>query len=309
MLFHHRFDLLELARRQLGPTRKPSRALRAIGPTLSAELSLRKAISNILRQAAIFTRQHGLPEATSAKEQLSETLSDKLSSVDAETFSVLDSVIGLGWFSRSFRAYLEHLVDQADPKLKSAFTMEEQRHRSSFTSTVRANTGIDISFAMRAEDVADNLDAAMLRSVSLIRGMTDELAKRVVDVLIRGATKGKRSTAIAKELVEQFAWSSKRAKFIARDQIATFNGTLNRLRQTQVGITQYQWATSLDERVRPLHANREGKVFAWNKLPSDGHPGEPINCRCVARPIVPVSSTAGSMSLTEKVVKTTRKPN
>jgi SPP1 gp7 family putative phage head morphogenesis protein len=304
MLLHHHFDLLELARRQLGPTRKPSRALRAIGPTLSAELSFRKAISNILRQAAIFTRQHGLPEATSAKEQLSEKLS-----VDAETFAMLDSVVGLGWFSRSFRAYLEHLVDQADPKLKSAFTMEEQRHRSSFTSTVRANTGIDISPVLRAEDVADNLDAAMLRSVSLIRGMTAELAKRVVDVLIRGATTGERSTVIAKELVEQFAWSNKRAKFIARDQLATFNGTLNRLRQTQVGITQYQWATSLDERVRPLHANREGKVFAWNKPPSDGHPGEPINCRCVARPIVPVSSDAGSMSLTEKVVKTTRKPN
>jgi SPP1 gp7 family putative phage head morphogenesis protein len=308
MLLHHHFDLLELARRQLGPTRKPSRALRAIGPTLSAELSFRKAISNILRQAAIFTRQHGLPEATSAKEQLSEQLSEKLS-VDAETFAMLDSVVGLGWFSRSFRAYLEHLVDQADPKLKSAFTMEEQRHRSSFTSTVRANTGIDISPVLRAEDVADNLDAAMLRSVSLIRGMTAELAKRVVDVLIRGATTGERSTVIAKELVEQFAWSNKRAKFIARDQLATFNGTLNRLRQTQVGITQYQWATSLDERVRPLHANREGKVFAWNKPPSDGHPGEPINCRCVARPIVPVSSDAGSMSLTEKVVKTTRKPN
>jgi SPP1 gp7 family putative phage head morphogenesis protein len=253
MLLHHHFDLLELARRQLGPTRKPSRALRAIGPTLSAELSFRKAISNILRQAAIFTRQHGLPEATSAKEQLSEQLSEKLS-VDAETFAMLDSVVGLGWFSRSFRAYLEHLVDQADPKLKSAFTMEEQRHRSSFTSTVRANTGIDISPVLRAEDVADNLDAAMLRSVSLIRGMTAELAKRVVDVLIRGATTGERSTVIAKELVEQFAWSNKRAKFIARDQLATFNGTLNRLRQTQVGITQYQWATSLDERVRPMHA-------------------------------------------------------
>jgi SPP1 gp7 family putative phage head morphogenesis protein len=46
------------------------------------------------------------------------------------------------------------------------------------------------------------------------------------------------------------------------------------------------WSTQLDERVRPLHENREGQVFSWDDPPSDGHPGFPPGCRCVAAPYV-----------------------
>jgi SPP1 gp7 family putative phage head morphogenesis protein len=94
-------------------------------------------------------------------------------------------------------------------------------------------------------------------------------------------------------LVEEFGFARSRAKLIARDQTSKFNGSLNRIRQQQAGITEYRWSTSHDERVRgnpdgkypnarPSHWAREDKVFAWDKPPSDGHPGEPINCRCVA---------------------------
>lgn len=42
--------------------------------------------------------------------------------------------------------------------------------------------------------------------------------------------------------------------------------------------------TSQDERVRHTHRARNGKLFAWNDPPSDGHPDIPIRCRCVAVP-------------------------
>jgi SPP1 gp7 family putative phage head morphogenesis protein len=59
---------------------------------------------------------------------------------------------------------------------------------------------------------------------------------------------------------------------------------VNRARQTELGVKQYTWRTSLDERVRPEHQEREGEVFSWAKPPKDGHPGQPINCRCTADP-------------------------
>jgi len=44
----------------------------------------------------------------------------------------------------------------------------------------------------------------------------------------------------------------------------------------------YIWCTEGDDLVRDEHAQREGKVFAWDEPPSGGHPGEDYNCRCTA---------------------------
>lgn len=76
-----------------------------------------------------------------------------------------------------------------------------------------------------------------------------------------------------------------RAKLIARDQIATVNSQISKQRQIEAGVNSYRWSTSQDERVRPEHREREGRIFEWDAPPPDGHPGEPINCRCVAIPV------------------------
>ena len=54
--------------------------------------------------------------------------------------------------------------------------------------------------------------------------------------------------------------------------------------QQKLGITHYTWRTSQDERVRHEHVLRDGRRFAWDNPPDDGHPGQPIRCRCVAEP-------------------------
>ena len=57
-------------------------------------------------------------------------------------------------------------------------------------------------------------------------------------------------------------------------------------------IKKIRWETSEDERVRASHAKLDGKVFDWDDLPVvDGvktSPGRPINCRCVAVPIIKI---------------------
>lgn len=49
----------------------------------------------------------------------------------------------------------------------------------------------------------------------------------------------------------------------------------------------YIWRTQMDDRVRPRHADREGKEFAWDDPPLGGHPGEDYNCRCYAETLQP----------------------
>ena len=81
--------------------------------------------------------------------------------------------------------------------------------------------------------------------------------------------------------------SDSRAKLIARDQVAKLNGELTKERQTDLGVTGYIWRTVGDERVRDEHADNDGQFFTWDSPPSTGAPGEDIQCRCWAEPVLP----------------------
>lgn len=75
--------------------------------------------------------------------------------------------------------------------------------------------------------------------------------------------------------------------FVARDSTYTLNGDLSRILYENAGVEQYQWITQLDERVRPTHASKHGRIFFWTEPPADtGHPGHDWNCRCIADPVV-----------------------
>ena len=118
---------------------------------------------------------------------------------------------------------------------------------------------------------------------------------------------GLRAEEIAKEIERDFISSQgtelkkarKRAKLIARDQVASLQGDISRVRQTQLGVSRYVWRTAKDERVRSTHRNRENEIFVWGEPIGpqlrkkgllvdtiDGPPGRPINCRCYAEPVL-----------------------
>lgn len=78
----------------------------------------------------------------------------------------------------------------------------------------------------------------------------------------------------------------RRGDVIAADQVQKLAGSQDRARQVAAGVESYTWETQGDSRVRREHVARQGQVFAWDSPPDDGHPGEPINCRCRAVPVV-----------------------
>lgn len=85
----------------------------------------------------------------------------------------------------------------------------------------------------------------------------------------------------------------KRADKIAHNEIGNIDGRMCKSRQRANGITRYQWRTVRDERVRPWHEEREGKVFSWDKPPFDGHPREAPFCRCEPAPCIPWNNLIG----------------
>lgn len=91
-----------------------------------------------------------------------------------------------------------------------------------------------------------------------------------------------------------------RAKLIAVDQTNKMHGIITQTRQQSLGIEEYIWRTSRDQRVvgapgglypkgNAMHGNhwiREGVKFRWDEPPDDGHPGWAIRCRCHAEPVI-----------------------
>lgn len=98
--------------------------------------------------------------------------------------------------------------------------------------------------------------------------------------------KGFDKQALNATLKRRFKTGERRAKIIARDQTSKTIGKLTKLRHQQIGIKEYDWFTSGDERVREDHAMMHGTRQNWEITPSTGHPGEAVMCRCVAIPVI-----------------------
>lgn len=141
------------------------------------------------------------------------------------------------------------------------------------------------------------------RNTSLIRleqRARQEVA-RIVDAPIR---EGVRVEEIRERIQARMSVVRSRAELIARDQTLKLYGQIQEERQTQAGIEEYTWSTSLDERVRgnpsgiypKSHGNHwklEGRTFRWDDPPvvdektgRKEHPGGDFQCRCAAIPVL-----------------------
>jgi len=135
--------------------------------------------------------------------------------------------------------------------------------------------------------LGDQLKLFAAQNATLIKSLPDQELERVSGIIERGLQEGKRFTEVSKELQKSFGISRRRATLIARDQTKKLNSSLTMLRQKELGVEEYIWQTSGDERVRPTHRANDGKKFRWDTPPkTTGHPGNDVNCRCIARPVL-----------------------
>jgi len=139
------------------------------------------------------------------------------------------------------------------------------------------------------------------RNVNLIKGLTDEYRKKIVDTILSENAKGLSVSELQTKLKSiNKTFSDYRTNLIAKDQINKINNQLAEQRMRDAGIETYIWITSKDERVRPSHAVMENKLCrlddpslysddngrTWKSRSSIGGvqlpPGEDINCRCTS---------------------------
>ena len=141
-------------------------------------------------------------------------------------------------------------------------------------------------------DVSANIEQSILNgwvteNTQLVGNMNAQQLGKLETLFLRSLRDGSRSAQVVGEVAHILGPSGEninRARLIARDQIGKLDGQLTRQKQTESGIKGYAWRGALDGRERPSHVAREGVIFQWNAPPPDGHPGQPVQCRCSAEP-------------------------
>lgn len=209
---------------------------------------------------------------------------------DADVSSETNGANGscLVWRTDASIRGLFNEVGRARPRkevLEQAFRMLDKQSADELRTTgVSVSQVVPQAEARRAEWLRGNTD--------LIKAEED-LRRRVERILQDPLNRGRSVSDIAKMLEQQAGYSTSRAVLTARDQTLKLYGQIQQERQQNAGITKYVWTTSLDERVRPDHAELDGTVQSWSDPPivdkrtgRRGHPGFDFQCRCTAVPLL-----------------------
>lgn len=285
-----RYSLAKQAK-QAGRKKGTTARLPDIQPRISSEIDYQKAMRSMLRALAKEVRENIIP-----------AYRDDLKRKRAEAKITID--VDMAWFAR-MQALAVSLTRTSTDMVERILSIEAERHTAQFASAVKRSIGIDIKSIITQEDLGDLLQVANGRNASLIKSLADDTVKKVEQAVYQNSLQGNSVKTLRKQLVHEFGVSESRAKLIARDQMSKLNSDLTQARQTQAGVSMYEWLDSSDERVRHSHAEMDGKICkwddptvyraddgSWKKRSSIGgvelHPGQDINCRCNAIGVVEI---------------------
>lgn len=179
-------------------------------------------------------------------------------------------------------------------KIERRTAAEQKQIFASIRSLDPAKVDKLVKLSMRsAPGIGRKIDTFRKRNVRLIKSIGQEAVGRVAKKLREAEDKGWHRDRLRKEIQAVADVSRSKADLLARDQVLKLNGQITEERQTQAGIEEYQWSTSSDERVRPMHDDLDGTIQQWDDPPvtndagDTNHPGGDYSCRCVAIPILP----------------------
>lgn len=129
--------------------------------------------------------------------------------------------------------------------------------------------------------------ASVQENVTLIKSIEHDYFKRVESTVLQGVKNGQSIKEMATDIKETADVSYNKAKFIARDQTGSILGQMTAKRHQAAGADRFEWSSSGDSRVRPEHAEYDGKEYSYTEGAGPRHllPGQDYNCRCVAYPI------------------------
>lgn len=178
-------------------------------------------------------------------------------------------------------------TSQAENIANGFVSRGDAQNHAEVSTNLKNQTGVDLAAYLRSSpNITEKVNAMTTANVQLIKSIRSQYLDKVQNAVTQALVSGSLNKDLAAQIKALGQTTEKRAMFIARDQSSKLNAALTQARHEDVGIKKYMWSTSLDERVRDSHADKEGLIFEYANPPADtGHPGHDFNCRCVAIPV------------------------
>lgn len=185
-------------------------------------------------------------------------------------------------------------------RLPGQFNAVSKFNEGQFKLVVKANTGLTLPPVMPGAPSSSLLGVNVFRSepflkplaegwisenTSLIKSLPTRLHPELEGIVRRGVMNGQSVKDIKDQIKARYGVTDYRAKLIAQDQTLKLNADLTRYRLQSVGVAKYVWRSVQDSRVRPEHADRNGKEYTWKEGAGGEHPGQPVRCRCRAEAV------------------------
>jgi len=174
--------------------------------------------------------------------------------------------------------------------------------RQSMMDGLIRSLSVDISALVDDERIDEILRMGSMEAATLIKTIPEQYLGQVARAVYDNYTGAPQpeGRTLLQQMQQLQKGTKRRAELLARDQTKKLTSALTQARQESIGVTEYIWRTSKDERVvgNPSglypkggkmhgdHFHRNGKKFKWSEPPADGPPGHAINCRCYAEPII-----------------------
>lgn len=196
---------------------------------------------------------------------------------------------------RRLARYWQRKFDALAPDLARYFATEVSKRSTAALHTMLKRGGI----AVKMRDTRayqDVLKAAVEENVGLIRSIPQQHFGRIEGMVLRSVQTGRDLHQLTEDLESAFGVSRRRAELISRDQSNKMTAVLQRTRQAELGVVEAVWVHSGGgAHPRPTHvaAGKEHVKYnineGWWDPAVKRHiwPGTEIQCRCVARPVIP----------------------
>ena len=155
--------------------------------------------------------------------------------------------------------------------------------QAAILAEIKRQAGVDMSDDIRLGALSSALSLARAQWTKRIAELVAKAEREALDRLRAQLGAG---TSNARGIVKaESARLRGRLQLIARSEVGTLQATVSEGTQRALGIYSYVWESQDDARVRDLHRELDGDVRRWdNPHPTEGHPGQAVGCRCVARP-------------------------
>lgn len=170
--------------------------------------------------------------------------------------------------------------------VQSLYNRIDKANSKAFYGNVGKEVGVDVKKIIKTDGLNSFKNAKQLETNLQIGKTLNDQMENLTTNMLRLMSAGQNLESLYKEVENITGKNKNKSKLVARNELKTFNTQLSEKRAQNLDIEMQKWNTVGDERTRPCHQARDGKLYpVGGTLYSscDGKSiavGEEINCRC-----------------------------